>query len=150
SGLLTARFRNYWRLRVPEMAQTVLTFVPASREGKPDGSNAAVVDAPSGHGRQFGIATSADLTGSSWPMNASFVPLVQKMLLAAVTGMGAPATGEVGRTLEWLLPDTARDAMIVTPDERQMPALLTPLPGGVSATVADPETAGFYRCRVSD
>ncbi len=181
TGLLSARFRQYLRVRVPPDAgaSVALNFVPESlpgpvaakpEEGRSDfalpllsalahldvaGSSAmeprsstadpAVVEASWGRGKVYVVTTAANLKWSSWPLNNSYVPLVQEMLLASITARTQGRAALLGQPLEALATKDETGVTMLTPDGRHEPVTRTERPGHEIFRFEETVQGGIYR-----
>jgi hypothetical protein len=165
AGLLTARFWRYTRVRAAGEATVILSFIPAppnpprttaSAAGPDDptslpaiapeapAGDPAVVEATRHKGRVFVVTTGANLKWTSWPLNPSYVPLTQELLLAAVAGRTQARSALVGDPLEaWV--GAGREVVMLTPDGRQEP-IAPPEPPAAPVVRFEPtEQSGLYR-----
>ncbi len=181
AGLLSARFRQYLRVRVPPDAgaSVALNFVRESPPGPvatnpgearfdlalpllaapvhlevvgvsaPEPRSAiadpAVVEASWGRGRVCVVTTAANLKWSSWPLNNSFVPLVQEMLLASVAGRMQGRAALLGQPLEAPAAKDENGVTMLTPDGRHDPVTRIERPGHEIFRFEETVQGGIYR-----
>lgn len=92
AGLETALTFEYFKIELSEqqIARVVLQFTT----GDP-----AIVESPFGRGRVVLVATSADVTWGTWPIQKSFPPIVHEMVQYVVAGRWADRQLSVGQPL---------------------------------------------------
>jgi hypothetical protein len=96
AGLLTTQVAKYFQLslRADSAARVALAFAGGGRGGDP-----VIVEETIGQGRSILVATSADTSWTSMPMWPSYVPIVQELLAAAVSGQAGEHNLLVGQSL---------------------------------------------------
>ncbi|MGE3317576.1 MAG: BatA domain-containing protein, partial [Planctomycetaceae bacterium] len=116
TGLETTLTLEYFRLQLENQsgARVALRF---------DSGDPAIVESQIGQGRVIVIATSADVSWGTWPIQRSFPPLVHEMVRYAVAGRQGERQLNVGAPFVRNLPqsDVPTTARIVRPDEREVP-----------------------------
>jgi hypothetical protein len=120
AGLVSARFQRYVRVRTPvgSAARTALRFVPEGSLG--EGRDPALIEARLALGRVFVLTTPATLAWSSWPLNTSFLPLLQQILVDAVTTLREHPDFMVGAAVEQPLAAAEESARIGLPHGEQL------------------------------
>lgn len=105
SGLLTTPVYRYIRLTLDDetRARVALAFL--------NGDPVIVEEAIHG-GRSILVATSADVSWTTMPMWSSYVPVIQELLAAAVSGQIEQRNVDVGQPLGTLVRTLASDASV--------------------------------------
>lgn len=139
SGLLTTPVSRYFRLHVPEQTQAKVAL--AFSNGDP-----VIVEEPIERGRSILVATSADVSWTTMPMWASYVPIVQELLAMAVSGQLEQRNLEVGHPLGTSLRTLAADTPLTIhrPTGESEPARLTVTGDTSHWLLADTMQSGIY------
>lgn len=139
AGLLTTPVNRYVRLELPEKsdARVALAFT----NGDP-----AIVEEPIHRGRSVLVATSADVSWTPMPVWPSYVPIVQELVSAAVSGQLDERNLQVGQTLGASLQTLVSDIPItVTPPTGEAETVRLISEGDASRwTYSKTQTSGIY------
>lgn len=145
SGLLTTPVNRYFKLQLPEQsrAKVALGLV---------GGDPLIVEEPIHRGRSILIATSADTSWTPMPMWASYVPVVQELVSAAVGGQLGQRNVLVGASLGGGGASWSGDATVslVPPGsgDAELPAVRLPVsPGDGVWSYSDTYRSGIYEAR---
>src|SRR5437763_1870836 len=118
-------------------------------DGKP-----AVARRRVGSGEVVLVTTSADTTGTDWPLwLGTFVPFVDVTLTHLLTGQTQDHNATAGEPLRWFSPDAdvGRPYAVVRPDGRRVRLGVPETVGGRPlVTATDTPTAGVYRITPAD
>jgi hypothetical protein len=147
TGLLTTPVWRYWQLQPHEAARPAIAFA----SGDP-----AVVTSSQRRGQVILITTSVgddslDSTTdpptywsafSSWP---SFPPLMQEMLLLAVSGRSQARQATVGEVLSGELATAAPSAEIITPADQSVRLQMQPREGAYRWSFEETQFSGIYQ-----
>lgn len=147
SGLLTTPIYRYVRLRLPEDSQAKVAL------GIVDG-DPLIVEEPIHRGRSILIATSADTSWTPMPMWSSYVPVVQELVSAAVSGQLGQRNTLVGTSLGGGGAAWSGDATVsLTPpsaDAQDTPPVRVAVsPGDGAWSYSDTFRSGIYEARFS-
>jgi aerotolerance regulator-like protein/VWA domain-containing protein/von Willebrand factor type A domain-containing protein len=153
--LLSAMFREYYRVELPPnvAVKKWLSFLPPSK--KPDGPEAgaartqldpAVLEWQWHRGRVILITTTVNIDWGSWPGSPAFLPFMHELVRHAALGSPPRVVTAGDPLVEYLPTQFARvDGTISTPDGRT--ATVTVRDEDEMAVVRFPETdqSGIYR-----
>ncbi|MGE0609951.1 MAG: BatA domain-containing protein [Pirellulales bacterium] len=121
AGLLTTNVSKYFRLVLPEesKARVALAFAGGAGGGDP-----VIVEEQIGQGRAILVATSADVSWTTMPMWPSYVPIVQELVSAAISGQSDERNVTVGTSIGGALRGAGQNITIdiLTPDGQTEPA----------------------------
>lgn len=139
AGLITTPVYEYFRLDVsghPE-SRVALAF---------DNGDPLIVEAALHRGRSIVVATSADVSWTTWPMWTSYVPIVQELLALAVRGQGDERNVRVGQTLGRAVRAlaTQTELTVRSPSGEQHSIRLTADGDWCRWTYADTSASGIY------
>lgn len=147
SGLLTTPIYRYTRLRLPEQSRAKVALALAN--GDP-----LIVEEPIHRGRSILVATSADTSWTPMPIWPSYVPIVQELVSAAVSGQLGQRNLLVGATLGGGGASWSGDATVslTTPRAEEVdaaPVRIAVSPGDGAWSYADTYRSGIYEARFS-
>lgn len=111
AGLTGVRTRRFQKFLIPKgsPATVALAF---------DNGSPAIVEAKVRRGRVIAVATSADSGWTSWPLHNSYPPIMERIMMEAVSGRRAERNVRVGQPLEQTLPLGAADAIATVSSPR--------------------------------
>ncbi|HEV8059984.1 MAG TPA: VWA domain-containing protein [Gemmataceae bacterium] len=119
NSLLSARFRQYMRVELPQRGQArkILSFMPEISPPSPSAvidripkaaplpvGDAALVEWPRRRGRVLLFTSTVNMDWTSWPASPSFPALIQELLPYAVAGRLHEQSSTVGDILEQFQP----------------------------------------------
>ncbi|MFL5331180.1 MAG: VWA domain-containing protein [Gemmataceae bacterium] len=147
ASLLSARFKEYWRVEPNAKAtgRRILSFLPQT-----PGGDALIYDWPRGRGRVVLYTSTVNTGWTGWPVSPSFLPFMHE-LLRSVIRQPARRDLAVGEAIDEYLPEAtvASEALISPPDG---PAITVPLVTGDDAPrirFTDTDRAGIYTAKVA-
>ncbi|MBX3412656.1 MAG: BatA domain-containing protein [Pirellulales bacterium] len=145
SGLLTTPVKRYFKLSMPEQSRAKVAL------GLVDG-DPLIVEEPIHRGRSILVATSADISWTPMPMWASYVPIVQELVSAAVGGQLGQRNVLVGASLGGGGASWSGDATVslVPPanSDTELPPIRVPVsPGDGVWSYSDTYRSGIYEAR---
>jgi hypothetical protein len=143
AGLTRALSWQYHRLALPasSTAQVALAF---------DTGDPAVVEAPRRRGKVILVATSADAGWTTWPMHASYPPIMQRMVLEAASGRLAERNIRVGQPFDQSFPvsDAPGLVSVITPRGQTVETRLKSSGGAGQLHFEQTELSGTYQVRI--
>lgn len=144
TGLETTLTLEYFQIATQNLkaATVALRF----QNGDP-----AIVESRIGQGRVIVVATAADTSWGTWPVQRSFPPLVHEMVRFAVAGRSGHRQLLVGEPILRLLPsnEAPADAQVLGPENRPTP-LVVSIRDKSSAAISFAETdrSGLYQLKL--
>ncbi len=155
AGLLSTAITRYFRLKRPDPSAQVALAI--RKTGDPAIVAARVAgDGPATGGRSILVALPASFASvdpltrepwTNWPLKASFPPIVQSLLFAAIGPQGADRNGIVGRPLESSLPAAGAAAGLVLerPDGRKEQIRIATRDEAIRWSYPNTWQSGIYR-----
>jgi hypothetical protein len=143
ASLTRALSWQYHRLKLPanSTAQVALAF---------DTGDPAVVEAPWRRGKVIQVATSADAGWTTWPLHASYPPLMQRMVLEAASGRLAERNIRVGQPFDQSFPASGAlgPVSVITPRGLTVETRLKSSDGASQLHFEQTELSGTYQVRI--
>lgn len=147
AGLLTTNVSKYFRLVLPAetKARVALAFAGGDRAGDP-----VIVEETIGQGRSILVATSADVSWTTMPMWPSFVPIIQELVSAAISGQSDERNVLAGQTIGGTLRGAHAQLAIdlQTPDGQTAPVRAVVDGDGAHWSFAETLQSGPYVARL--
>lgn len=139
AGLQTTKLFGFVRaeLNAKNPARVALKF---------DTGDPAIVEASIGQGKCVLVTTAVDDSWSNWPLWPSYLPLIQEMVLYAVSGRWGERQHLVGQPLTHVYPATGVevDAAVTRPDGQTQTAKMSLSDGASQLSFDATELSGIY------
>ncbi|GAC1463385.1 MAG: hypothetical protein NVSMB9_00830 [Isosphaeraceae bacterium] len=143
AGLTATKTWQFHKLELPQgsRAKVALRF---------DNGDPAVIEAPRHRGTVVQVATSADSGWTTWPLHASYPPIMEQIILQAAAGRMAERNVRVGQPLDQVLPGSGVSSTVSVdvPGGKVVPSRLQISEGASLLHFEDTELAGPYQVKI--